>query len=126
MEKPNEAVQAQLDAIKEEGTKEIVEKNLSDDPVEMAATLLYLYTPKFQQAVMKLSSNALRRVLMKLVSYPLNEKAYKATSQLEQDAFNVGDRLLEAKFLMIMNTYQGIVETEMAKEQQENKGENNG
>ena len=126
MEKPNEAVQAQLDTIKEESGKALENSGaMSEDPMEMASTMLYLYTPKFQQAVMKLSSNALRRVLMKLVSYPLNEKAYKATSQLEQDAFNVGDRLLESKFLMIMSTYQGIVEQEMKKEET-NKGENNG
>ena len=126
MEKPNEAVQAQLDTIKEESGKALENSGaMSEDPMEMAATMLYLYTPKFQQAVMKLSSNALRRVLMKLVSYPLNEKAYKATSQLEQDAFNVGDRLLESKFLMIMSTYQGIVEQEIKKEET-NKGENNG
>ena len=100
-----------------------VAKNISDDPMELAATMLYMYTPKFQQAVGKLSSNALRRILNKLVSYPLNDKAYKATSQLEQDAFNVGDRLLEAKFLMITSTYSDIIQNEMKKEQESNKAE---
>jgi hypothetical protein len=94
---------------------------MADDPMEMASTLLYMYTPKFNAAVDKLSSNALRRVLKRLVSYPLNEKAYAATSQAEQDVFNVGDRLLEAKFIMITQTYTDIIEQEMKKEEQ---GEN--
>lgn len=89
-----------------------VAKNISDDPMELAATMLYMYTPKFQQAVGKLSSNALRRILNKLVSYPLNDKAYKATSQLEQDAFNVGDRLLEAKYILIYDQYAKIIQND--------------
>ena len=36
---------------------------MADDPMEMASTLLYMYTPKINAVVDKLSSNALRRVL---------------------------------------------------------------
>jgi hypothetical protein len=121
-EKLNEQVQEQLEQIKTEATEAIKQSPLSDDPAEMASTMLYLYTPKFNAAVDKLSSNALRRVLKKLVSYPLNEKDYKATSQGELDVFAVGDRLLEAKFLLIMDNYNKLVQQHLS-DTEGNKGE---
>jgi hypothetical protein len=95
---------------------------LSEDPSEMAATMLYMYTPKFYAAVDKLSSNALRRVLKKLVSYPLNDKEFKATSTGEAEVFTVGDRLLEAKFLMIMAEYEKMARSHMEQQAKQEEG----
>lgn len=93
-----------------------VDGTLSNDPNEMASTLMVLYTPKYIAGVDRLSSNALRRVLKKLVQYPLNEKAYEPTSQLEADVFNVGDRLSEARFLLQMANYANIIEQDVKEE----------
>lgn len=98
----------------------------ADDPVELASSMLYLYTPKFSAAVDHLSSNALRRVLKKLVSFPLNEKDYKATSQLEQDAFAMGDRLMEAKFLILMDNYHKLVQEHLPKIEEKTEEKENG
>jgi hypothetical protein len=101
----------ELKAQASEGIKQEVE-----DPTEMASTMLALYTPKFNEGVDQLSSNALRRVLKRLVSYPLNDKEYKATSNGEKNVFLVGDRLLEAKFLLIMENYHKIIQDQAKKE----------
>lgn len=93
-----------------------VDGTLSNDPNEMAATLMTLYTPKYIMGVDRLSSKALRRVLKKLVSYPLNEKTYAPTTQLEADVFNVGDRLSEARFLLNMASYANIIESDLKEE----------
>lgn len=99
--------------------------NMSDDPEEMAATLLTLYTPKFEMLVNTLSQKALRRLVKKLVQYPLNEKDMNATSSAEKNAFLIGDRLLEAKYMLMINTYAEMVQnnlnTEESVENKENK-----
>lgn len=85
---------------------------LSDNPNEMASTLRVLYLPKFNVGVDKLSSKAKGRILKRLMSYPLEDKDYKPQTQLEADIFAVGDRLLEAKFLLVMARYGGLIEDE--------------
>lgn len=115
-------LEEKLAAVQEAPTTAKISGTLSDNPNEMAATLLHLYTPKFLAGVDTLSSNALRRVLKRLVTYPLNEKAYKPTSTGEANVFAIGDRLLEAKFLLQMANYANIVqkstEEELAAEEQ--------
>lgn len=90
----------------------------ADDPAGLASAILGLYTPKFNNAVDRLSSNALRRVLKKLVSFPLNDKDYTATSQGEAEVFAVGDKLLEAKYVLIYDQYAKII---LANQQSEGK-----
>lgn len=107
----------------EEQPKVVKNASAAEDPGEVAAQMLYMYTPKFNDAVDKLSSNALRRVLKKLVSFPLNEKAYKATSTGENEVFMVGDRLLEAKFLLIMEQHHKTIQTYLDTEEQNNAEE---
>jgi len=109
-------------SISEETIQQQMDNN--GDATAIASSMLYLYIPKFNAAVGKLSSNALRRVLNKLVEWPLNNKSYKATSQVEQDAFNIGSRLLEAKFMLVTAEYSQLIEQQL--KEQDNKGESNG
>jgi hypothetical protein len=123
---------------KTENTESAQDKivNPTDSPENMAATILYMYTPVFEAKVGKLSSNALRRVLRKLVQYPFNEKSYTPTSQEEKDVFAIADRLVEAKFLLIMAQYNEIVQKDsltdakesvnVSEQTNESKGDNNG
>jgi len=67
-------------------------------PEETALAVFTQHRPKYNALVNKLSANAMRRLLNKLIEYPLNEKPYAATSKEEQAAFYLGFRLLEAKF----------------------------
>lgn len=84
------------------------------DPVEVSARMYSTYAPKFLEGVKGLSSRGRARVLRALVEYPLNEKAYKHTSQLEKDMMDLGHACLEAKFLMILSTMFGSQELDDA------------
>lgn len=74
-------------------------------PTDIASTLFGLYWPKFKAGVLQLSSKQRARLLLALVEYPLQERDYNHNEKLEKDLFNVGMRLLESKYLMIIETY---------------------
>lgn len=76
----------------------------SETPFEAAATLFGLYAPKFEQHLKELTTGELRRVLNALVQYPLNEKEFLTDSQRVRTAFALGQALLEAKWVMIMQS----------------------
>ena len=80
-------------------------------PEEIAAQLVYFYTPHFLALVNQLSKKAVKRLVKALVEYPLNDKEYKHTSEEEKTAFLVGTRLLDAKYVMIFDTYNKSLET---------------
>lgn len=83
-----------LDAKMDEATRK------ATSPEEVAAQLFYLYHPKFTMLIDALPKKALTRVLKKLVTYPLVDKTYKGQSEIEKNAYLIGDRLLEAKYVM--------------------------
>lgn len=100
-----------------EVTAEDIEQRLMEeanakvqDPVGTAAMLYGLYLPKFKEGISQLSSRARARVLNALIEYPLNEKKYAHRSALEKELMAVGHAVLEAKFLMIMATYNSSME----------------
>lgn len=85
------------------------------DPTEIASQMYGLYSVKFLQGVKMLSSRGRTRVLRALIEYPLNEKKYEHSSQLEKEMMSIGHAVLEAKFLMILSTmYSGMDELENA------------
>jgi len=81
------------------------EQNHGADPMVAAANLYGLYMPKFKQGIKSLSSRGRARLLKALIEYPLNEQEYKHSSQLEKELMAIGHAVLEAKFLMILHTY---------------------
>ena len=93
----------------EEEIKAIEEKLINDhayrDPINAAANMYGLYMPKFKQGVDMLSSKALRRLLKALIEYPLEETKYQHSTPLEKQLMAIGHAVLEAKFLMILQTY---------------------
>lgn len=99
-------------------TSKIEEKLIEDqskdldaqDPTQAAAMMYGLYAPKFLQGVKMLSSRGRTRVLKALIEYPLNEKEYKHSSQLEKEMMSIGHAVLEAKFLMILSTMYNNIE----------------
>src|SRR5690554_1017013 len=78
----------------------------AQDPLEMAATVFRMYMPYFDQALPKLSTRGLRRVIKYLVKYPLEQDDIGAASQFEKDFMNLANSLAEAKYVMIMETYR--------------------
>ena len=113
----DENVNEQENAILEINAKEIEEQMIAaaearaQDPIEMAASVLHMYAPYLKNAIPKLSTRGLRRLVNFLVFYPFEQDDVKPGSEFERDVMNLANQLVEAKFVMIMSTY-----TEAAKE----------
>lgn len=81
-------------------------KRRAEDPAETAAMVYTMYKPEFLRRLKGLSSRAKTRLIRLLIEHPLNEKDFAATTQIEREAFLLGNSMLEAKFVMIMDTYK--------------------
>jgi len=98
---PVEDTAAQMDATLDQAVQS--QKTNSED---IAAQMFTMFAPRLLMHIDQLQSlKAAKRLLKKLFTFPLNEKAYNATSPLEKEIFNLGDRLLQAKYLMIIHTF---------------------
>lgn len=95
--------------------------NLSKDPAEQSATIFTMYKPLFEKAVKKLSSKDKTRVLEALVMQPLVNVPLKSLTA--QEAFYYGDSMLQAKFVMMMETYKNSAEEIIALQEEANKTE---
>jgi len=84
--------------------KEEQAKAEEPDNVEMASMMLTLYTPRFCRLVDSLSQRQLRRLTKSLVEYPVG-KEYTHNDKLEAEAFHLGKNLLDAKMVLILDTY---------------------
>jgi hypothetical protein len=81
-------------------------QNRAVDPGESAAMVYHMYKPEVLKRIPKLSQKAMRRVLQLLIEHPLNDKALAATSTLEKEFFLLADSMLQAKFVLLMETYK--------------------
>jgi len=84
----------------------------SETPFEAAATMFGLYAPKFEAHLKTMSTGELRRLVNALVQYPINDKEFVNESQKLRTAFSLGQVLLEAKWVMLM---QSMMEVEQSK-----------
>jgi hypothetical protein len=80
-------------------------KKRAEDPTLVASAIYAMYTPKFIEAIDKLSLRKLRRLVKALVQYPINNKEYKMITPLEKEMFAAGNAILESKFLLILHSY---------------------
>lgn len=112
--------------VKEQSVTKDGPNTLANNAEDIAAGMFSLYTPKFKQAVDTLSSRQLRRLLKMLVEYPLNERDYQPKNDIEKNAFLIGNKLLEAKFMMILTTHFDLAEkTNEEKKEGKEDGETN-
>lgn len=74
------------------------------DPEEIASMLLTLYTPRFCALVDQLSNRQLKRLIKSMIEYPIG-KNYNHNDSTEAEAFNIGNRLVDAKYVLMVNTY---------------------
>lgn len=109
---PVENTAEQMDATLD---KAVAEQKIGAE--DLAAQMFTMFGPRFMMHVDQLQSlKAAKRVLKKLVTFPLNEKAFNPTSELEKEIFNLGDRLLQSKYLMIIHTFNESEEMKKAME----------
>lgn len=81
----------------------------SMSPEEAAATLFFTYFPKFKQMLGQLSKNQMHRLIIALIETPLHDVPYiprGRTHEFQKNLFEIGDRLLTSKYLMIMHTFK--------------------
>lgn len=105
----------------------------SQDPVEFMSTMFGMTYPRFLAALEnpKMSKRAMYRVIRALIGVPLEEVPPNFKNEIEKEAYFLGERLLEAKTVIILDTmYKKQVELEKIKdtptETGENKENNNG
>ncbi len=82
----------------------------AQDPSEMAAQAYGMYVPHFRAAIPKLSTRGLRRLVNYLVLYPLEQGDFKASSEFEKQVMQLAGQLVEAKFILIMDSYRANAE----------------
>ena len=103
-------------AIEEEMIK--IAENRAQDPGETAAMVYHMYRPEFIKRAVKLSSRAKSRLIAMLVQYPLNGNDIKFSSELEKECYFFADSMIQAKFVLMMDTYKNSAE-EMVQAQDE-------
>jgi hypothetical protein len=85
-------------------------ENRAIDPAESAAMVFHMYKPEVLKRLPLLSSKQMRRLLRKLIEYPLNEGELKGFSKLENEFFLLSDAMLQSKFIMMQQTYMESAE----------------
>lgn len=101
----NSQVEATSDIKLPEDLKQIEDKMLTEfDPMEAAAKLFHIYLPQFKVLVNKMKVRQLKRLVSALIEVPLHTQEYKHPTQEEKAAYLLGDRLLQAKWVMILDT----------------------
>jgi hypothetical protein len=103
----DESEQKQLDFDPKEVEAELVRiaQERADDPVETAASTYKIYLPFMEANLKKLSVRGMRRLVNFLVKYPLEQDDMKAASPFEREMMELVNTLVQAKFVMILGTY---------------------
>lgn len=100
---------------------------LINGPEDVYAQYFYIYGQMFRNYVDKLSAKASKRALKALIEYPLNEKDYMHTSEAEKNVILIGDKLLQAKQMMIIHVLsEQFKKEQQAKENQDGKTNDSG
>ena len=74
------------------------------DPIESAAQLFYMYSPQFLNLTKRMPRKALERLVAALVQGVLAEKPFKPTTKQEGVAYVIGDKLLQARWIMQLHS----------------------
>lgn len=89
----------------------------AEDPIESAAMAYQMYVPHFKRLLPKISTRGLRRVLQYLVLYPLEKESVTAASEFEKQFMQLVNSLVEAKVLMVLDSYRQNAEALYAAQQ---------
>ena len=98
------------------------------DPFAIAAGLYGLYYPKAIQLIDNLSGNAVKRVLKMVLASHLEDTPLRSQTKPEGDLYQICERLMESKAVMMVTTHMKSVEQSLGQEQvvENNQGEQNG
>ena len=110
MSQPVEEKQLEFDPKQVEAELVRIAQERADDPVETAASTFKVYLPFYEKNLSKLSTRGLRRVLNYIIKYPLEQDDIKAANPFEREMMELINTLVQAKFIMILGTYQANAE----------------
>lgn len=83
-----------------EALQQQAESVQKEKPEDMAAAFFSLQQPRFKFTVDQLSQRQLKRLIFQLVSHPFTPSQYQPSSQLEKDAFYLGNEMIHNRMLM--------------------------
>lgn len=114
---------AETDKLATETPEELKAENLPpDQQMEFNSKFYKMYYKHFINLTSRLNKKALRRVVDRLVGYPLESpNEMKWGSKEEQNAFLIGNQLLEVKYLMFKYILQEQIQK--AKDEEAKKKE---
>lgn len=100
-----ENVEQKVDPVQIEKELLAEAKKKSEDPAEQAAMVFTMYKANFESAMKNLrKKGAHERLLKALVMSPLEK--IELITEAEKEAFFFGDSMIQAKFVMMMDTYR--------------------
>lgn len=101
----------------DEKVEQIESGMMSDhDPLEVAAMMMRNFAPRYKNALGDLSTGQLRRLALALATYPLEYEDVLGVDDKLSQVFSMGDKLLQAKTLMIQDAIFKEVEAQQKKE----------
>jgi hypothetical protein len=100
--------------------KETTGISAEDDAFGVAATMFGIYLPRFKAKIKELNAKAVERLLMALIEVPISEKDYTPLTKEEKECFLIGQSLMEAKMLMIMDTLRLHEQSKLAEKPVDN------
>lgn len=100
--------------------KPVPTEHLEDDPGEIAAMMVREFSPKFKKLVSEMSTGQLRRLSLALCTYPLEYEDVMGHDDQLKHAYALGDRLIQAKFLLINDIYLTEENKKLQKKEEEN------
>lgn len=100
----------------------------ADDPMETSAMVLRTFAPVLKEAVKSLSTGQLRRLVVAMCSYPLENDQILGQDKQLWEVYNLSERVLGAKTTLIqltlMERIEEAQELEKQKEEKKENGEN--
>lgn len=93
-------------------------------PADMSSQFFMQFWPMYRQRVATLSNKDARRVLEAIVQWPLEDETPKFNSQAAKEAFSLGTRLIDAKTIMRDTVELEMMQKNLEKKEQFEKGEN--
>ena len=86
--------------VEKELTDQYIEMQKNMQPADVAAHFFQMFYPKYKQLLSGLSNKDARRVAEHVVQWPLHDSDPKFNDENAKQAFQVGVRLLDCKFIM--------------------------
>src|SRR5580658_1721976 len=94
--------------------KQKEQEQMARSPEDVAAKLFATYWPMFRDSLDIVGKKSLKKIIRFLIETPLNEKEYKFFDKKEKQIVAIGERLLQAKWEMMLHTLMKVEQEKKA------------